>query len=418
MTARGFFETFTKRKGVYMLFGSGLTKLLGFVSVLVVTNVTSEHSFGAFSYAQSLVNAFVPIMGVGAFQSFIRFAVDLPEESQRRRLYSYAFSRGMIISMAISIILFLSAGFFCSHVPESAYVFKVLAFTLVSTLFMEYVKSFARTTHRNDYSAWIDVSYAVWLLLLSVIFTYAMGVVGYALAILLSPVIAALPFAIRMKTTLLAWPKLSEVVPSDFWRYGFFVSLGAITGQMFFAVDYYQMGRLIPDSDSVIALYRVSGIVPLSLLIIPSTIAATDFVSNSEGKHDAKLLRSYVLGYWRLMVWMVPGILILVGLLTPFILGLFGDYYATTPELMYVLLIGAAGGFLLRVPFGNLLSAVGRADVNTYVNIAVLVLSFLVLEYAITLAGVWGLAIAMTCMIWLSGFISLFFFYRYYRRLS
>jgi O-antigen/teichoic acid export membrane protein len=187
---------------------------------------------------------------------------------------------------------------------------------------------------------------------------------------------------------------------------------------MFYAVDYYQMGRLIPESDSVIALYRVSGIVPLALLIIPITISATDFVSNSEGKSDAKVLRAYVVGYWRLMVWLVPLLMLVVGLLTPFVLGLFGDYYASSPELMYVLLVGVTGGFFLRVPFGNLLSAVGRADINTYVNIAVLILSFFAFEYAIVCAGIWGLAVAMASMIWLSGLISLFFFYRYYKRLG
>jgi O-antigen/teichoic acid export membrane protein len=107
-----------------------------------------------------------------------------------------------------------------------------------------------------------------------------------------------------------------------------------------------------------------------------------------------------------------------VGLLTPFVLGLFGEYYASSPELMYVLLVGVAGGFFLRVPFGNLLSAVGRADINTYVNIAVLILSFFAFEYAIRFAGIWGLAVAMASMIWLSGLISLFFFYRYYKRLG
>ena len=401
-----------------MLFGSGLTKLLGFVSVLVVTNMTSEHSFGAFSYAQSLVNAIIPIMGVGAFQSFIRYGVEILDDSKRKKLYAYAFSRGMLISVVISVVLYLSADMLCSHVPSSAYVFKVLAFTLLTTLFMECVKSYARSIHRNDYAAWIDAGYACYLLVLSLVFTYRFGVIGYALAILISPVLAAIPFARKMRTDMFSWPSGAGIVPVGFWRYGIFTSLGAISGQMFYAVDYYQLGRLVSDSDSIIALYRISGVVPLSLLIIPITVAATDFVSNSEGKRDAKSMKSYVLGYWRLMLWLVPCLMLVVGLLTPFILGLFGAYYATNPELMYILLFGAAGGFFVRVPFGNLLSAVGRADINTYVNIVVLALSYFVFEYAIARAGVWGLSVAMSCMIWLSGFISMVFFYRYYKRLA
>ena len=115
----------------------------------------------------------------------------------------------------------LSANLFCAHVPESGSVFRVLAFTLVSTLFMEYVKSFARSIHRNDYSAWIDVGYALWLLLLSVVLTHQMSVVGYALAILISPLLAAIPFAIRMRVSLLAWPSRVDYVPQGFGVMGF-----------------------------------------------------------------------------------------------------------------------------------------------------------------------------------------------------
>jgi O-antigen/teichoic acid export membrane protein len=417
MTERNFYKMFLERKGVQMLLGSGLSKILGFVSVLIVTHWSTEQSFGSFSYAQSIVNAIIPLMGVGAYQAYVRYAADSADVHLKQKLYAYAYSRGMLFSMLLAVLLFFTAPLICGQLPESIVSFQILSFTVVTTLFMEYVKSHARSMHKNDYSGWIDTWYAISLVVLSLVLTLLYGVKGYAVAILISPVIAALPYSLKLNAPLIIWPRLEHVVPSGFWKYGIFTSIGAIIAQMFFTIDVIQMGRLIVDSEKVIALYRISVIVPMAMLILPSTIAATDYVSNSEMKHNAAALRNYMRGYWKVMIWLTPLLLVVVGLLAPHILRLFGPYYASQPEIMYVALIGVGGGYLLRVPFGNLLSAVGRADINTYVNIGVLVMAFLLCQWAIPIWGVFGAAVVMAVMMWVNGFASMIFFMRYYKGL-
>ena len=418
MAERNFYKMFLERKGVQMLLGSGLSKILGFVSVLIVTHWTTEQSFGSFSYAQSIVNAIIPLMGVGAYQAYVRYAADSSDIHVKQKLYAFAYSRGMVFSLMLAAVLYFSAPLICIDLPESVSSFQILSFTVVTTLFMEYVKSHARSMHKNDYSGWIDTWYAVSLVVLSLVFTLLYGVEGYAMAILISPLIAALPYSLKLNAPLITWPKLENVVPSGFWKYGIFTSLGAIIAQLFFAIDVIQMGRLIADSDKVIALYRISVIVPMAMLILPSTIAATDYVSNSEMKHNATALRSYIKGYWKVMIWLTPLLLLGVGLLAPQILRLFGDYYASQPEIMYVALIGVGGGYLLRVPFGNLLSAVGRADINTYVNMGVLLGAFFLCQWVIPIWGVFGAAVVMAVMMWLNGLASMVFFWRYYKSLE
>lgn len=418
MADRNFYKMFLERKGMQMLLGSVLSKILGFASVLIVTHWSTEQSFGSFSYAQSIVNAIIPLMGVGAYQAYVRYAADQADIQAKQKLYAYAYSRGMVFSIVLAVVLFFSASFICGDVPESISSFKILSFTVVTTLFMEYVKSNARSVHKNDYSGWIDTWYAVSLVSLSLVLALLYGVEGYAVAILVSPLIAALPYSLKLRASLVTWPKMEQVVPSGFWKYGIFTSIGAIIAQLFFTVDIIQMGRLIADSEKMIALYRISVIVPMAMLILPSTIAATDYVSNSEMKHNAQALRNYIKGYWKIMIWLTPLLLLSVGILTPHILRLFGDYYSSQPEIMYVALIGVGGGYLLRVPFGNLLSAVGRADVNTYVNIAVLIAAFFLCQWAIPLWGVYGAAVVMTVMMWLNGLASMIFFIRYYKSLD
>lgn len=398
-----------------MLLGSVLAKILGFVSILIVTNWTTEQSFGMFSYAQSIVNAIVPLMGIGAYQAFVRFAADSNDESEKSMLYSYAFSRGMLLSILLALILFFSSSIICNNLPESASIFRILSFTVVSTLYMEYVKSLARSKHKNDTSAWIDTTYAIVLVLSSLALTLMYGIEGYAWAILLTPFVAAFPYSLGLNAPLFTWPQKMKSLPKGFWKYGIFTALGAITSQLFFSVDYIQMGRLLPDSERVIALYRICSIIPMSMLILPSAIAATDFVSNSERKKDGAALQQYVKGYWKVMLIVTPLAVGVIALLTPFILGLFGAYYSSEPAIMYIFLAGIAGGFLLRVPFGNLLSAVGRADINNYVNLVVLIVAYVLCGWAVERWGAIGAASVIAAMMWASGLVSFFFFYRHYK---
>lgn len=413
MSGKAFIHTFFKRSGAQMLLSSVLTKLLGFVSVLIVTHWTTEQSFGFFSYAQNIINAIVPLMGIGAYQAYVRYAADHSDTAAKSGLYRYAYSRGMVLSILLAVGLFTTAPLICNNLPDSISVFQILAFTVVSTLFMEYVKSLARSKHKNDISAWIDVTYAIVLVLLSTTLTLLFGIEGYAWAIVIAPVVAAAPFSPSLGAPLITWPKNDVALPKGFWRYGVFTAMGAITSQLFFSVDYVQMGRLLPDSERVIALYRICSIIPMAMLVLPSAVAATDFVSNSERKKDGRALWNYVRGYWKIMLIITPISIGVIALITPMILGLFGDYYASRPQIMYVFLVGIAGGFLFRVPFGNLLSAVGRADINNYVNVVVLVIAYFACGWSVEQWGAIGAAGVMASMMWLSGLASLFFFYRH-----
>ena len=67
-----------------MMAANVLNKLMGFAAVVYVTRNTSEAAFGAYSYAQSIVLALVPFMGLGAYQAFLRYSSDAPAKPQKR----------------------------------------------------------------------------------------------------------------------------------------------------------------------------------------------------------------------------------------------------------------------------------------------------------------------------------------------
>ena len=119
--------------------------------------------------------------------------------------------------------------------------------------------------------------------------------------------------------------------------------------------------------------------------------------------------------------WKTFGVLSFLALgtlaaLAPWLLQVFGQGYVEGATVMRIFLIGSLGAHLLRVPYGHLLSAVGRADWNTYVNAVVFVLTVALCMFAIPRWGIEGAAAAMACMLWASGLMYALMFEIHLRR--
>jgi len=391
------------------------TKVLGFLAVIVVTRSTTEEAYGSYSYAMNLVGAAVPFMGLGAYQAFLRFASDAPGQTAKKDLFTYAFARGIVFSLALIAMLQVVASWVCNALPESVLSFRIVSFVVLTTLVMEYVKSYARAIHRNHLSAKVDVTYAVLLLVSTLALTSGLGIVGYALAVTLSPLVAALLMGIKLRILTLKWSELG-VGYNGFWSYGLFTTAGALLAQLFFSVDVFMIGHYAGEKATAVAVYRVALLIPMATSVLPVSVAATDFVKNSAIKHDVSALRAYMWNYWKTFGVLSVVVLGILAWSAPLVLQVFGSGYAEGASVMRIFLIGTLGAHLLRVPYGHLLSAVGRADWNTYINALVFVTTIFACWSTIPKWGILGAAGAMAAMLWLSGLLYAAMFQVHLRR--
>ena len=412
-----YLQSFRARSGLWVLIANISAKILGFLSVLIVTRLCTESEFGMYTYAMNLVSAMVPLMGFGAFQAFLRFSADVGGQLHKKELYKYSFEKALLITLLLILILQITADWWCTSIPESATSFRILSFLLITTLWMEYVKSYARAIHLNIVSARIDLTYALSLLGLSLLLTNLVGVHGYALAVVLSPVVAIVPY-LRLVDLRQIQRRLTNTRSRAFWSYGIFTSLGAILNQFFYATDIILIGYFAANAAVDVAIYRVSIIIPMASLVLPSAIASTDFMQNALRKNDKRALKNYMINYLKTFGLLSLIVLFTISLLAPYVLSLFGASYVAGTDIMRIYLIGSLGAHLLRVPFGNLLSAVGKASWNTYINAAVLLLTFFLCGALLPLYGVKGAAIAMAIMMWLSGLLNAGAFWWYWRGLQ
>ena len=395
-------KAFLRRHGHLMMAANVTTKLLGFGAVIFVTRCTTEEDYGAYSYAMNLVGAVVPFMGFGAYQAFLRYASDASGQRAKKELFAYAFSRGVLASLMLIGVLQLLASALCVAIPESIASFRIVTFVVLTTLVMEYVKSYARALHLNHISARIDITYAIVLLAATVGMTMGIGILGYAIAVVAAPVFASSWYAIKMGLMHWSWKTLSPGF-AGFWSYGLFTTMGALLAQLFFSVDIFLIGHLVGEKASSVAVYRVALLIPMATSVLPISVAATDFVMNSARKRNPRALRNYMFGYWK--TFGVLSVLSLGALwwVAPWLLAVFGPSYAEGASVMRLFLVGSLGAHLLRVPYGHLLSAVGRADLNTYVNGAVFLATIPLCFWAIPQWGIMGAAGVMAAMLWVSG---------------
>ena len=401
-----YLRRFLARDGLWMMASQGTVKVLGFVAVVVVTRTASETEYGWYAYAMGLVATAVPFMGFGAYQAFVRFSVLTAHAEERVELHRRATGWGLTGALGLASLLTLAASRICADVPESAAVMRLLAWVTVSTFWMEHVKGLARALNDNKTSAHVDLAFAALLLLGAGVGVHLGGIHGYALAVVLSPFLAALPFGMKLGALRMSWGRLSELAPG-FWRYGVHTALGAVLAKGFYAVDVFLIGRLWLEDAEALAVYRVAWLIPLATHVLPTAVAATDFVRNASKHDQGQEIWSYLVGYWRTFGWISAAALGAVAWAAPWLLEVFGPRYADGVGLMRVLLVGSLGAHVLRIPLGNLLSALGRANWNTWANIAVLLVTAMGCMWRIPELGLMGAAQVMAAMMWGSGLLSL-----------
>ena len=157
MSAREFILEFLRRQGLWMMSANALSKVLGFMAVVYVTRNTTEEAFGAYSYALNIVLALVPFMGLGTYQSFLRYSTDSPSQSEKKNLFYYSHARGIFFSLILIAVIWGLAPILCKSIPESVGPIRILAFVVLTTLNMEFVKSYARAIHKNGISGTMSI---------------------------------------------------------------------------------------------------------------------------------------------------------------------------------------------------------------------------------------------------------------------
>ena len=405
---------FINRSGSYVLFSTMAARVLSFLGSWIALQLIEAKELGVILFAYGIVQFIIPIGGFGLHQSLIRYGALLKSEDEKQQLFSYVLKKGIVASIAIILVL-VGIGYFIPFQFNKTYVyFSILSLSILTVFILEIIKIQFRLQHKNRLYAITEFWYNIILTGLIFGLSYLFQGMGYIIALIVSPVLTALFFIKKLNVKLHIKNNL-KITNLSFWKYGFFGGLSSVVTQLLILIDIILIGYLIDDPVAV-TNYRYISIIPFSLLFLPRVFITTDFVTFTEKIHQKDYINRYIKNY--MLFFGVVSILLLLFsyFFAEQILYIFGVEYMNYADSFLILIMGIVGIYIFRGLFGNLLSSIGKIELNYYIISIAIVINIISNYYIIPLYGIKGAAITSAILMWFTGILSWLSFLYFFRK--
>lgn len=409
-----FLFTFSNRSGNYILVASIGSRLLSFFASWIALQIITDEKLGIVIYAFQFILFLSPIASIGLNQGLIRYGSFLKTIEKKNKLFSFILKKGLFITSLFTITTILLSFTINFDTPKTSFYLKLLSLTFITQFLFETLQIQFRLQKKNKTFAFTELTYNIILVTLVFILSYYFHELGYAIALILTPLIS---FTFFIKEIKFSWKQdiHFNFIDFSFWKYNFFASMSNVTSILLVSVDILLIGYLIPDMKMVTAFKYIS-IVPFSILFLSRAFMATDFVIFTEKIADKKFIYNYIKNYILLFSVISIGFLIVILLFGKYILAIFDSSYTTYYPTLIVLSIGITGILILRGIFGNLLSSIGKSHISFIIISSAIVLNFIFNYYLIPIYGIFGAAITSAFLMWFTGILCTVSFFYYFNR--
>jgi O-antigen/teichoic acid export membrane protein len=276
---------------------------------------------------------------------------------------------------------------------------------------LELFKIYFRLQHKNKTFASLEITYSLFLIVLVSILSYFATGNGYAFAITLSPLIATLVFIPFIKSTGEKYKK-PELIDLSYYKYGFFAELAGVSNYLLYSIDIILIQKIL-NQPELVTYYKYISLIPFSFLFLPSMVIATDFVRLTENIQNKKITQNYINNYWKIFTVISGCVLILSFVFPDLLLSIFFKETGDHVQTFQILMIGVIGVLFWRGIYGNLLSSIGKMNINFIISTGGLALNFILNNFFIPKYGITGAAITTAIIMWLSGLLSFILFKKY-----
>lgn len=409
---RDFLSGFMKNKGHHVFLSFLIAKICGFLSSIVIIRLLSETDFGVLSVVMAVFAIFLPFSGLGSNQILLRYG-SISENDDKQKLSAYLFFKGFFYEVLL-IIIFLAFSFFYGEKYENVYViFLFCGVRLLGFYLANHIQTYYRIIGKNNVFAKVNNVINIGGFLILVVFTYFWKFYGYLFAIAIIPYLSL--FWLRKE--IISAEKSPSGNKKELWRFGIFTSATSVISETLFALDILLLGFFM--NENAVANYKVAILLPSNIPFLAISFMQSDYPLLSKNYQNKTFLTSYIRNYYKIFIPICAGILVFFLIFKRFLLQFFfGENYVENDNLMMVLLLGFTFGMLSRNLFGNLLPAVGKIEINTWVSIVSLLLLTVVSYFMVSTFGVIGMGISLALMIVWEGSAYLFCFRNYLKNLS
>lgn len=409
-----FINGFLSRAGSFVFSSSVISKGLSFLASWIAIKLIPNKELGAVIYAFQIIAFIIPIAGFGLEQGLLRYGALLKSTIEKNKLFTYTLKYGVIISLILAGLIIFVTFFIDFKLENTKYFLIFLSFALTTHYILGVVKIKTLLNKNNKLYSFVELTYNVLFVLLVFVLSYFFKELGYAIALITTPLIASLLFIHKLTF------KWNESVNNGstnlvFWKYGFFASLSNVTTQLLISIDIILIGSILNNLELVTAFKYIS-IIPFSFLFLSQAVMTTDFVNLTEKINDKGYILSYIKNYIKLFSLISVGCLLFIYFLGSYILAFFEKDYSQYATTLLILTIGVSGILIVRGLFGNLLSSIGKAHLNFITTSIAIVLNLVLNYFLIPTYGIIGAAITSAFLMWFTGILSCFLFFYYFNK--
>ncbi len=388
---------------LHILLGGTLTKVIAFISSIIIVRFVTKEDYAYLSYADNLYSYIYLFACFGLDTAVLKYCIN-DDKGKNNGYLRFALKFGLGIEAILIVFLLLFTLLFpVAFVQSKSYMFALIAYPCVYFILC-LMLSFLRARLLNKEYAYAGIIQTIIVLVVSIslvffISAYSVVVARYCAAII---VIIYCLWALRKEIV------VKEVIYPDreqkkqFLIFGFSLMVANVFSMVMPINESFLVNNLIRETTTT-ANYKVANLIPQNLTFVTSAIITFYFpyfarmTDKKETWKRAKKVGALTAG-------IIASIVIVGIVLSPLIIRIaYGNKYNDITGLMTLLWIVYSFNAGFRMLPMNILPAVGYTKFNMTLSIITCIIHFAIDYYCITNYGVAGAAIAGGIVYFLTG---------------
>ena len=396
----------------HILFGNTLTKMVAFISSIVIVRLVSKQDYAYLSYADNLYSYANLVAGLGMSTAVLKFCSGKNQKEDKAYML-FAMKYGNLFQIVVSLLIVIYANTVPIPFPEARYLVTMLALYPVLTNVVTTIQNYVRAHFDNKLYVRMSVVQTIAVFLCSVIFVLLIGVSGIVVARYAAIVLAigvAWQF-LKIHMSGVQAEKLDRKQIKAFLAMAISMMIGNLFSSMLANNEMALVNYLISD-EIVTANYRVANLIPSQLTFITSSIVVYYFpiIANM---NRGKMVWNKVKKIGALTGGLIFAITVILMFFSPFIIQVaYGDRYNDALGLFQLFWIVYAINAGFRMIPLNMLPALGITKFNAFLSMGTCLVHVVIDYICINVLGITGAGIASAIVYLVSGAIGWGYLYK------
>lgn len=366
-------ELITKLKGkgfVEIIFSTTLVKAIMFLSAMFLPRFLTKPDYGSLSYAETMVNYYLLLSGLGLNQAALKFCVAEKDPEKKKGIFGATLAIGTLFNLVAAAVFIVIIYFTRFDIPDS----RRLTFSMVGIPFFSFIfqdfQFYLRAHFMNRKYSIVSLIYTILYVGAQILLAILVGVYGVVFARYFAyPICIGLCiyFAKEFVSIKFKWP--SKAMIKKIIVFSIALLMGSFFSQMVLNNESLFIGRYFKDSE-VVANFKVATCFIQICVFFVDAVAVFIIPYFAKNSNNPKwLYTNFKKIYFYIMIFMTAAILFLMLTSKWIVLLVWGKDYLSGVGMVRLLLVAAWCQTALRAIPMHVLAFVGEEKYLVVVHI-------------------------------------------------